>query len=1110
MAQENYVEGCSMQRPPLLEPNRFYFWKTHFKTYIKSKDNDLWQVIQKGDSYFEIEDSKTNMMEETPYELLKDNQKKQLGKNNKAKMTLYNVLPCKYLKSFNLDYSSKNHVRKFLHDLPLKCRVKVTAIEEAKDLATLPLDKLIGNLKVYEMILASDGVASKPIKEKLLPMALKSNVVGVKLVMIVYVKTEVMKTNIKKKSLTRYYGNNGDKFDRDRGHRSKSVGSSRRECNCYGCGIKNYFIDDYPKAKMKKAFIGVARSNNDEALIVHILAQPRVVYLPIIDINYFRHILDILENYNPMDDKPMWAVDRVVAPTLGSTITMPETAMNSPLKSYQGSMGKSLTANARGDNSYIAGTLGIRSNTLGTRGNHSGQQKVVKCFNYQGEGKGTILNEEELEFLADPGIAEGLVTQSVITHNAAYQADDLDAYDSDCDEISTVKAVLMANLSSYGSDVLSEVPYSDNTHNDMPNQSVQEMPYSEQTHLVNYPENEITSDSNIIPYSQYLLESQNAAIHDTNSYAQQDAMIVYVFEQLSNQVTNCNKVNDDNLIANENLPAELERYKKHVKFLEERQNVNLGQSTQSVHMLMKPQVFYDNNLKQALGFQNPFYLKKAQQIRLMLYDGSVIAKETNAISIADSEETLMLEEESRSKMLLKQKLSDEQAFWLQTLHPNTDQSASSLVKIEAPQELPKVKNNREAHEYYLKHTMKQPVILREVVKQAKSRNPLDSVSYSACMDVKLIQELLGNIPKVTDRCLLSSKGVNPSTSASESKPSSNIKNDRIPLTPSSNEKNKVEVQSRKVKSSLNKRNSDSKNVCNEHVKHPVKGAKALCFVCNEYLFVANHAMCLIDHVKSMNVLAKSASKNYIKRKEWKPTRKVFNFVGYKWKPAGRTFTLVGNAYPLTRLTSTNKLPLRVPIPLEVVGPKQVVTRIYTRRPKVSKSIQNIKPKVARSMTANRMELGTSQRSDTSVAPSSSFLDCSILQAENTTMVDIEKPHKTASVICTGRKGNMRRNKENRSFDHSPYSNSFMVVSEPGLKLDKGEHEATVDASQYRRLIGRLLYLQATRPDITYSVNVLSHFMSCLNGGGHSSSFPSHLHLVQSPLASLYTNQVPLP
>ncbi|GJT84021.1 hypothetical protein Tco_1058363 [Tanacetum coccineum] len=105
------------------------------------------------------------------------------------------------------------------------------------------------------------------------------------------------------------------------------------------------------------------------------------------------------------------------------------------------------------------------------------------------------------EMLRDPGIAEGPVTQIVITNNAAYQADDLDAYDSEYDDITTAKVALMATLSCYGSDVRSEVPHSENTHNDMLNQSVQEMPYSEQSHLMNNPENEITSDSNIIPYS---------------------------------------------------------------------------------------------------------------------------------------------------------------------------------------------------------------------------------------------------------------------------------------------------------------------------------------------------------------------------------------------------------------------------------------------------------------------------------------------------------------------------------------------------------------------------------------------------------------------------------
>ncbi|GJS06671.1 UBN2 domain-containing protein [Tanacetum coccineum] len=134
-----------------------------------------------------MEDLETKMEVETPYELLKDDQKKQLGKYNEAKMTLYNALPSKdgftrfnaiviSLKSLDQDYSSKNHVRKFLCALLLKWEAKVTAIEEAKDLATLPLDELIGNLKVYEMILENYGVTSKTTKEKVKSLALKAKV----------------------------------------------------------------------------------------------------------------------------------------------------------------------------------------------------------------------------------------------------------------------------------------------------------------------------------------------------------------------------------------------------------------------------------------------------------------------------------------------------------------------------------------------------------------------------------------------------------------------------------------------------------------------------------------------------------------------------------------------------------------------------------------------------------------------------------------------------------------------------------------------------------------------------------------------------------------------
>ncbi|GKF34114.1 hypothetical protein Tco_0107314, partial [Tanacetum coccineum] len=144
-----------------------------------------------------------------------------------------------------------------------------------------------------------------------------------------------------------------------------------------------------------------------------------------------------------------------------------------------------------------------------------------KVLLVQAQVSGQILHKEELTFLADPGILEGQATQTVITHNDAYQADDLDAYDSDCDELNTVKVALMENLSHYGSDALVE------------------------SNVVNHSETEITSDSNIVPYSQYVIESQQAAVQNSNSSAQQDALILSVIEQLKTQVVNCTKINLD-------------------------------------------------------------------------------------------------------------------------------------------------------------------------------------------------------------------------------------------------------------------------------------------------------------------------------------------------------------------------------------------------------------------------------------------------------------------------------------------------------------------------------------------------------------------------------------
>ncbi|GJS19561.1 retrovirus-related pol polyprotein from transposon TNT 1-94 [Tanacetum coccineum] len=188
---------------------------------------------------------------------------------------------------------------------------------------------------------------------------------------------------------------------------------------------------------------------------------------------------------------------------------------------------------------YAAGTM--RKYTPGASGSNTGKQRTVICYNCKGEGhiakqctkpkrkrdetwfndkvllvqaqaSGQVLTEEEIAFLADPGLPDTQTSQTVITHNAAYQADDLDAYDSDCDELNSAKIALMANLSRNGSNALTEVHNSDNLTYDLINQSEQIMTSSDQSNDVNQTETEITSDSNIIPYSQYLSETQQETV----------------------------------------------------------------------------------------------------------------------------------------------------------------------------------------------------------------------------------------------------------------------------------------------------------------------------------------------------------------------------------------------------------------------------------------------------------------------------------------------------------------------------------------------------------------------------------------------------------------------
>ncbi|GJV61959.1 retrovirus-related pol polyprotein from transposon TNT 1-94 [Tanacetum coccineum] len=301
------------------------------------------------------------------------------------------------------------------------------------------------------------------------------------------------------------------------------------------------------------------------------------------------------------------------------------------------------------------------------------------------------------------------------------------------------------------------------------------------------------------------------------------------------------------------------------------------------------------------------------------------------------------------------------------------------LKLDPVTLAPKDKNNREAHIYYLKHTMEQAAILREIVKQAKLLNPLDSAFYYAfavtpinkkkivrfvepVISSSTSQKQLGSsqtqAKQITNNSVLTSTRVNRSTKSSRSKSTDKTKNDWIlQISSSTYKKNKVEDHSGIVKSCLNKSNCVVEPSRNANVQHSKlnTNSELMCVKCNSSMFDARHELCFIEFVSDMNACSKSKFvKKAKKKEEWKPTGKVFTKIRYNWRPTGRTFTLVGNTCPLTRITATNKVPFKEPIPLEVVAQESVVTKVYTRRPKVPKTNgSNSKPKIAKSMISKK-------------------------------------------------------------------------------------------------------------------------------------------------------------
>ncbi|GJX29507.1 zf-CCHC domain-containing protein, partial [Tanacetum coccineum] len=289
---DKYLEGKSMQRPPLFESDSFIYWKNRFETYVKSKDLDLWHVITNGDFQPIVQNPETKLDEVIPFEKQTDDLKKRLAKNNEAKMVIYNALPRKeYERIFMcntakeiwktllithqvlkllMKVTSKNYVRKFLRALHPKWRAKVTAIEESKDLTSLSLDELIGNLKVHEMIIKKDSKIVKPkVERKTLALKAKKESSDEECLTS---GSEDEEYTMAVKDFKKFFKRRGrfvrqPRNDKKTVQRSRDDKNNKSERKCFRCGDPNHLIGECPKPprdKNQRAFVGGSWSDSGE------------------------------------------------------------------------------------------------------------------------------------------------------------------------------------------------------------------------------------------------------------------------------------------------------------------------------------------------------------------------------------------------------------------------------------------------------------------------------------------------------------------------------------------------------------------------------------------------------------------------------------------------------------------------------------------------------------------------------------------------------------------------------------------------------------------------------------------------------------------------------